>query len=111
MRIAVILFLVILGIVVFSSCESPRKTKNGRALKMSDSSGLVVQCRKALEPIDEAVDVLHQQLRRLPAHVLRLALLVARDVARAAGVGQQHQHRREQTNRLYDCHQNAVAHS
>ena len=51
MRIADILFLVILGIVVFSSCESPRKTKNGRALEMSDSSGLVVQCRKALEPI------------------------------------------------------------
>ena len=51
MRAAVFLFSILLGAVIFSSCESPSKTVNERAQNASVSSTLVVECRKAIAPI------------------------------------------------------------
>ena len=51
MRAAVFIFSILLGAVIFSSCESPSKTVNERAQNASVSSTLVVECRKAIAPI------------------------------------------------------------
>ena len=51
MRAAVFLIAILFGSVVFSSCESPRKTVNGRVQNASAYSISVVECRKAIAPI------------------------------------------------------------
>ena len=50
-------FLITLGAAVLTSCESPSKTKNGRAQNSSNSQSLIVECHKALEPIVLAIRV------------------------------------------------------